>query len=75
MACPKCHSPMVSDGEKMLCANIQCEYQYDLAKKLPTYDDLIKNYNLVRKALQDIVECHGNRDELINKARILLQNL
>ena len=73
MSCPRCGSPMVSDGKTMLCSNNQCGYQYDHAKKLPTYDEMLKINNILRKAIEDFCECHNSEDELVNQLRKCLE--
>ena len=40
-----------------------------------SYEDLVNQVNLLRKTLEDICECQGNLDELIDKARIILKEM
>ena len=82
VACPKCHSNMFVHGNRMECRNPDCPYGYDVPIKMPTYEQLLaENTRLVfqsislHKMLEDICECQGSRDELIDEARRLLLTL
>lgn len=59
--CPKCEKTgkdifMVRTGNKMVCPN--CTYQYDCPTPMPTYEQLLKELNVLKELL-------ANREERI----------
>ena len=71
MACP--HHPdkaYVNVNGSLICPVCGRHSPYQHA---PSYSELFNQTSILRKMLEDICECQEDRDELIDKARTLLQ--
>lgn len=56
MAVCKCGKAMQPKGEKMVCS---CGYSYEIPKKLPSYEELLAERNMLlaeTKKLKEIIE-------------------